>query len=219
MELETKHITTTKTCRYSTYGNLSDHTKYFWFCLHGSKMLCEQMLYKFSDFDPATHYVVAPEGMNRLYLNGFGGDVVATWMTKRDRLEEIEDFSNYLNTLYHQEVHKLPAGCKKILLGFSQGGTSLYRWLHRETVIADYLIGYACWIPEDINLLDGKTDLSQIETLYTYGQDDAFLTAERIASLRSIITKNQLAMEILPYEGQHKIDKEWLKEIWTTKLR
>lgn len=219
MEINTQYILTPKTCRYASYGTLSQQTKYFWFCLHGSKMLCDQMLYKFNEFDPATHYVVAPEGMNRLYANGFGGDVVATWMTKRDRQKEINDFSTYLSALYKQEVHKLPDGCKKILLGFSQGGTSMYRWMHRETVEADFLIGYSCWIPEDIDLKESKTALNSIHSIYTYGQQDQFLSADRISALRNIIVKNELDISILPYDGVHKIDKGWLKEIWTSKIK
>jgi hypothetical protein len=39
MEINTHHIQTTKTARYSTYGILSSKTKYFWFVLHGSNML------------------------------------------------------------------------------------------------------------------------------------------------------------------------------------
>ena len=93
MEIKTHHIVTPKTARYSAYGNLSSKTKYFWFVLHGSNMLSEQMLYKFKEFDPETHFVIAPEGLSRFYVNGFGGEVVASWMTKRDRLEEIHDFS------------------------------------------------------------------------------------------------------------------------------
>ena len=96
MELKTDYFISPKTARYSTYGELTASTKYFWFALHGSKMLCEQMLYKFKDFDPKEHFVVAPEGLNRFYEKDFGGPVVASWMTKRDRLHEIKDNGNYL---------------------------------------------------------------------------------------------------------------------------
>ena len=67
MELSTQYHITQKTTRYSTYGKLTPTTKYFWFALHGSKMLCEQMIYKFKEFDPSEHFVVAPEAMHRFY--------------------------------------------------------------------------------------------------------------------------------------------------------
>ena len=74
MEINTHHIVTPKTARYVTYGNLSSKTKYFWFVLHGSNMLAEQMLYKFKNFDPELHFVVSPEALSRFYVNGFGGE-------------------------------------------------------------------------------------------------------------------------------------------------
>ncbi len=210
MEVETRYINVNKKTRYVTYGRLHEGTKYFWFALHGSKMRCEQVLYKFQEFDPDTHFVVAPEALNKFYLKGFGGDVVASWMTSRDRLNEIEDFSNYLSDLYHQFIPQLNTSCKKIVLGFSQGGTTLYRWLHANEITVDVLIAYSCWIPEDIDLTLSKTDLSSIKQYYTYGIEDQFLTKDRIEMMNQVISKNQLDIEWLPYKGEHKIDKEQL---------
>lgn len=214
MKIETHHISVPKSHRYSTYGNPSKNTKYFWFCLHGSKMRCEQVLYKFSDFDPDEHYVVAPEGMNRFYEKGFGGEVVASWMTSRDRLLEIEDFSLYLSSLYKQELSKV-SGAKRICFGFSQGGTTLYRWLHNQSVELDAMIGYACWIPEDIDLKKSKTDLGKLKLLYTYGVEDPFLTEDRIKAVQSIIAKNDLEIDILAFKGGHRIEKSCLYTLWT----
>ena len=42
-------------------------------------------------------------------------------MTKRDRLEEIEDFSEYLSGLYASFETQLPQDCVKSILAFSQG--------------------------------------------------------------------------------------------------
>ena len=73
------------------------------------------------NFDPETHFVIAPEGLSRFYVNGFGGEVVASWMTKRDRLEEIHDFSVYCSALYDSYVQKLPESCKRSLWAFLKG--------------------------------------------------------------------------------------------------
>jgi len=182
-------------------------------------MRCEQLLYKFTDFDPNTHYVVAPEGMNRLYIDGFGGEVVATWMTKRDRLHEINDFSNYLSALYQQETEKLPKTCKRFLFGFSQGGTTLYRWLHARVVKADALIGYSCWIPEDINLKESQTELSSLNSIYTYGNEDQFLTENRIDALMEVIAKNGLEITPQVFEGKHRIERKCLRKLFEERLR
>lgn len=213
MEIKQEYISVSKTARYSIFGNLGPNTKYFWFALHGSNMLCEQMLYKFRNFDPDEHFIVAPEGLSRFYSKGFGGDVVAAWMTSRDRLEEIKDFSNYLSKLFSIYTSQLSSECKKIVFGFSQGGTTAFRWLHHNLVDYDFVIGNSCWIPEDINLAEAKSNLTSNQIIYTYGSQDQYLTPERIESLKMVLNKNQLDIELLKYEGDHRVSKEQLKYI------
>ena len=214
MEIKTNYFISPKTARYSTYGELTASTKYFWFALHGSKMLCEQMLYKFKNFDPKEHFIVAPESFSRFYEKDFGGPVVASWMTKRDRLHEIKDNGNYLSGLYQHFLEQLPLGCKKTIMAFSQGGTICFRWLHQQKVEVDYVIPYACWIPEDIDLAASKTDLNAVQLLFTYGKEDQYLKAEYIAMVAEIIKKSKLKMTFLPYTGDHRISKEQLKLIF-----
>ena len=214
MEIKTDYYTTQKIARYSTYGRLSAKTKYFWFALHGSKMLCEQMLYKFKEFNPEEHFVVAPEALIRFYEKDFGGLVVASWMTKRDRLKEIEDFSHYLSGLYTYFVAQLPSGCVKTILGFSQGGTTAFRWLHHAKVAVDIFLPYACWIPEDISLDDSKTDLNKMQLLFTYGIEDQFLTEKRIDMVQAVISQNKLNVTTLPYKGDHRVSKAQLQTIF-----
>jgi len=214
MEIKTHHIVTPKTARYSAYGNLSSKTKYFWFVLHGSNMLSEQMLYKFKDFDPETHFVIAPEGLSRFYVNGFGGEVVASWMTKRDRLEEIHDFSVYCSALYDSYVQKLPESCKRIIMGFSQGGVTAMRWLHHLNVTVDFLLPYACWIPEDIDYATTKTDWSKICKIFIYGVEDQFLNEKKIIEIQEICKAGNLDFHHEIYTGDHRVDKKQLKKIF-----
>lgn len=214
MEIKTHHIATPKTARYTAFGELSSKTKYFWFVLHGSNMLSEQMLYKFKDFDPETHFVIAPEGLSRFYVNGFGGEVVASWMTKRDRLEEIHDFSVYCSTLYNTYVQKLPDFCKTIIMGFSQGGVTAMRWLHHLDVTVDFLIPYACWIPEDIDYLTAKTDWNKICKILTYGSEDQFLNEKKIIEIQEICKAGNLDFHNEIYAGDHRVDKKQLKKIF-----
>ena len=201
-----------------TYGTLSDETKYLWICLHGSNMLCEQILHKFREFDPSTHFIISAEGLNRFYAKGMQGDVVASWMTSRDRLVEIEDFYEYLSLLLHKYTEQIPASCKKILLGFSQGGTTAFRWLHHKKEAIDHFIAYSCWIPEDIDLSKSKTDLADVDVVYTYGLQDIYLSEDRMKVMRSIIAQNNLTIPIYSYEGGHKIDRKNLQQLFKTHI-
>jgi len=214
MNIITNYLEVKKTARYSTFGNLTSQTKYFWFFLHGSNMQCEQVLYKFADFDPTTHFVVAPEGLSRTYQKGFGGDTVAIWMTKRDRLKEISDFSNYLSALYRQYSDQIPSDATKIVAGFSQGGTTMYRWLDNTKEELDFLIAYSTWVPEDIDLTKSKTPLQEITKIFTYGLQDEYLTEERVSLINANMEKNNLLHSMEEYDGTHRIDKGQLKVLF-----
>ena len=182
-------------------------------------MLCKQMLYKFKDFNPQEHFVVAPEGLSRFYFKGYSGDVVSTWMTKEDRLVEIEDFSVYLDKLYRSYTERLPKECKKLILGFSQGGTTVFRWLHRRLTQVDTILAYSAWVPEDLDYKDSITDVTSIPIIYTVGLQDEFVTAERIEMQKAIIARGKLAATYEFYEGVHKIDRSQLMKIFIKHIR
>ena len=215
IETKTEYLEVTKTARYSTYGNLSEKTKYLWLTLHGSNMLCEQMLYKFRDFDPEEHFVVSPEALSRFYKNGFNGPVLAAWMTSRDRLEEIKDISNYLTKLWNHYTDQVPSHCKKCILGFSQGGTMAFRWMHRLEVDFDVFLAYSCWVPEDIDLSESKTDYATGKRVYTYGLNDPYLTPDRIAEMKKVIERNHIPLEIKTYDGDHRVDRKQLDYLYS----
>ena len=210
MEIENKFLKINKTVRYSTFGDLTSETKYFWILLHGSNMICEQMLYKFNDFNPKEHFIISPEGLSRFYKSGFNGDVVASWITKRDRLEEIKDVSAYLTKILNLYKKYLSKKCKTILLGFSQGGTIAFRWLHSKNINIDYFIPYSCWIPEDINLKLSKTDLNKVNIIYTYGIDDPYINKKKSDEVIALVNKNKIKISFEKYKGSHRVEKTQL---------
>ena len=221
MDIKTHQLTVNKTARYACYGELSEKTKYLWLALHGSHMTCEQMLYKFADFDPKEHFVIAPEGLSRFYLKGMSGDVVASWMTKRDRLLEIQDLCDYLSqlwTLYLEKIVDLYIvdikSVKKILLGFSQGGTSAFRWLHAHKTDFDFFFPYAAWIPDDIDYSVSATNFSHMSSHFSYGKQDQYLTEDRITVLKDLLIQNNLPTSIIPHEGDHRIDRNHLMHLF-----
>lgn len=176
-------------------------------------MVCEQMLHKFDEFDSNEHFIVAPEALNRSYRQMFKGEPLASWMTSRDRLYEIEDYSNYLEEVVHDLKTKMPFGSKLIVLGFSQGGMTMFRWLHAKDPYIDFYIAYACWIPDDIDLRHNNC-LQNTPGVYTYGTEDRFLTRDRVEILKQRNKDQQLDLAILSYHGEHKVDRAQLKTIF-----
>ncbi|MBC7923946.1 MAG: phospholipase, partial [Ferruginibacter sp.] len=121
--METHQLTVRRTARYATLGQLNADTRQVWFVLHGYGQLAEYFIRRFDVLDDGHTYVVAPEALSRFYLQGMGegsGRVGATWMTREDRLNEIDDYLHYLRTL-HQTLVGEGGRWRTGLLGFSQG--------------------------------------------------------------------------------------------------
>ena len=64
--------------------------------------------------------IVAPGGLSRFYLEGFSGRVGSTWMTKEERLLDIENYISYLNEVANTVLKEASEDVKVTLLGFSQ---------------------------------------------------------------------------------------------------
>src|SRR5688572_18536754 len=120
------HIQTTRTARYYTLGELNEQTTDVWIVLHGYGQLAEYFIRHFKNIQQDHHFIVAPEALSRYYLNENTGRIGATWMTKEDRENEIQDYIQYLNNIV--DTFNLPATKAGIptkvrlhVLGFSQG--------------------------------------------------------------------------------------------------
>lgn len=109
-------LTIEKTAKIATWGN--SHAPNVWFCLHGYGQLSEYFIKGFENLDPNEHYVIAPEGLHRFYLRGTSGRVGASWMTKEERLDDINDYVKYLDQVY-DEVIDSNLNQKIIVLGLS----------------------------------------------------------------------------------------------------
>ncbi len=210
MHFKNHSYKTTRTAHYSTYGELSKKTKYIWFVMHGYGQLANRIIRKFDILDENDHFVIAPEGLSRFYWHD-NNEPVACWMTKQDRYDEIEDFTNYLQSLYDRHCNHVNQNVKIIFFGFSQGCATMWRWIHAKMPRYDVLINWAGWIPEDISYLQLKIFLAGKKLYLMYGTDDEFIDESRLQGIREVIDKNELIIKISQFRGGHKIPKEELK--------
>ena len=92
-----KTIFTQKTARYfHNKTNLSDAENII-FALHGYAYLAQKFLKKLQFLFSKNNLIVCPEGLSKFYIKGFDGQVGASWMTKENREEEINDYCIYLD--------------------------------------------------------------------------------------------------------------------------
>lgn len=213
------HITVRKTARYSMIGEPGPHVRDVWIVCHGHAQLAKKFVERFRSIEAQDRVIVAPEGLNRYYLEGgFHGAssrVGATWMTTEDREAEIADYVAYLDDL-HAEIFRLVprAQSKLTVLGFSQGVATAARWVAAGKASADKVILWAGSLPTELtsesasHFNDGGRDL-----LLVAGEQDQYITskvmADQVATLRSL----GVTLEVTTSKGGHEIDSETLVKI------
>ena len=206
-------LTVTRTARFYTLGKPSDNVQDLWIVCHGYGQLARYFLRHFQVLDNAKTVVVAPEALSRFYLDGFSGRVGATWMTKEDRISEINDQAAYLNLLLHEQLKQLPDNVRVTVLGFSQGGATVSRWLTTENVPVHRLILWAATFPEDIDFTTGQAAFSNLPVAMVYGTQDEFITPEALAQKQNLMAQLGIKPHIYTFEGGHTLHPETLQLI------
>lgn len=203
MTTQKHQIKVSKTASYFTQGQLNEHTKYIWLVIHGFAQTADTFIQPFSILGEE-HFVIAPEGLNRFYSRGFAGSAVANWMTSRDREFEIEDYCNYLNLLTKQLNITQYKNAKVILLGFSQGVSTLTRFFLSGNIHADLLVMVAGEIAIEFQK-DLPTKLVQAKSLYLVGTQENLIKPEKIEFQKQLLANCKCS--IMEFEGKHEVNE------------
>ena len=216
--METFHFPVQRTARYCTLGQLSDDTRHVWFVCHGYGQLATYFIKNFEVLDDGKNYIVAPEALSRFYLKGFEGRVGATWMTKEDRLTEINDYVQYLDQLYDAVFEQIPRGQVNVhLLGFSQGAATVSRWIALGKVRLESWILWAGLFPYDLKFEVNREKLLNAETFLVYGDQDEFKDDAKVHERHQLVENEGLAYETLQFNGRHEIPSEALLKLVRSK--
>jgi predicted esterase len=218
---QSHQIAVQKTAHFYTLGHPSASTKRFWIICHGYGQLASRLIQQFQLLDLEENFILAPEGLHRFYWQGFSGEVAASWMTKADRLDDIADYSNYLQQVYEQYLSILPQNIQIILFGFSQGCATQCRWIIAKQPHFNKLVLWGGTLPEDIDYQPLLPYLSNKEIIFAYGLQDQFLTVEnRIEKHIDFAKANGILMKTWTFEGKHETRKEVLRRFsdeWISK--
>lgn len=216
LKLLTKKLKTIKTAKILIKGDVkSDKIKRVWICLHGYGQLAEIFIRNFSFLNEEENIVIVPEALNRFYLNGFSGKVGASWMTKEEREDEIEDQKIYLDNIIQLiKEDKYFSSAEKNVLGFSQGTATAIRWILRSEFIPNNLILWGGTITNHYDL-NGIKDISNKTRLtICIGDDDEFISEDKISESKNLLDENEIKHQFILYEGNHKIYKDVLEKIY-----
>lgn len=212
--MQQHHLEVKRTARYYTLGLLSEATKQVWFVLHGYGQLAQFFIKKFEAIGQENTFVVAPEALSRFYLEGVSGRVGATWMTKEERPQEINDYVFYLNHLYDSVLTGYDTSQIQInILGFSQGNATALRWLNDGYIRCDRFVIWAGFFGNGVADVIDPNKLSSIPTTLVYGTQDEFLNT---IDLNQYVTDIQSAiphLKVITFEGKHTVDPNTLLQL------
>jgi predicted esterase len=203
-------ITTEKTARYFTLGNFSPEVKTVLFVCHGYAQLGDEFISQFSKLENQNTLIVAPEGLHRFYLRGGQEKVVASWMTKEDRDDDIRDYVLFLDKVYDAVLEKFSSPPKIIALGFSQGAATASRWCAMGKSKMDELILWCGFFPPDLppNGISEKIKLTVVTAT-----KDKFISAEQERNQLEKMKLLSPQLNHVTFEGEHEMNIEILSEL------
>ena len=212
------HITVERSARYVTLGPRDGTAREIWFVLHGYGQFAAEFIRLFATLDDGTRQIVAPEALNRFYLFGVDATpaserpVGATWMTKEDRLGEINDYVSYLDAVAARELQ--PYGDTRpqiVVLGFSQGAATASRWILSGEIRPAHTILWGGFLPPDADLGDERLRATSLQIVL--GSRDRFLSTDRLEQEEARLREHGLPYRVVRYEGGHGIASATLAEV------
>lgn len=209
--MKEQHITVSKTARYFTMGELNEYTRHIWFVLHGFGQMAQTFLQNFQQLHNERTFFIAPEALNHFYLKGAGGNVGATWMTKEDRLNEIKDYIGYLDNLYWKLNIAEFQEAEITALGFSQGASTVTRWVNATPHHINRLIVYAGEVAPELLPLTANSPLRKTNNHFVCGKNDEIFTPEVVAKMKDSYT--ELNFTYTDFSGGHLIAPDTLRSL------
>ncbi|MGM0582115.1 MAG: alpha/beta hydrolase [Bacteroidota bacterium] len=194
-------------------SEINPQTKEVWFVLHGYGQLPQYFIRKFKTISNDSRVIVAPGGLSRFYLDGFSGRVGSTWMTKEERLLDIDNYINYLNSVASEVLKDISKDVKITLLGFSQGSATVCRWIEKLNFEFDKLILHSGAFPPDVDFSGLGNKLKDKKVYMLRGTKDEFINEDRKKVQNDLIEKLNVEVNQIEFEGAHDIHIDSLKEI------
>lgn len=201
-----------RTAHYYTIGASCHAASEIWLVFHGYGQLASRIIRKFDHLDLQESHIIAPEGLNKFYFKRNPLILGASWMTKHQRLDEIEDYLSYINQVV--ESLQLQPSQSLNVLGFSQGSATMMRWLDHARPKISKMVNWAGEFPPDIDYDSFDPFLTSIDDcFYCVGDDDEFLTPKRFSFISDFIKNSKADIKIEKFVGTHEINRDVLAAI------
>lgn len=208
--MEERFIQVRRTARYHVLGQL-DAAPEIWIVIHGYGQLARYFLNNFKGLETGRCFI-APEGLSRFYLDAQHSRVGATWMTREDRLHEIDDHVAYLDALV-TAVHEqaIPTASVNIL-GFSQGVATASRWMMRTVHRIHRLVLWAGSLPPELDR-EALAKWRGTTVDAVLGDADEHAGPEQLEEQARKLTGAGLVVRTHLFQGGHKLEAVTLARI------
>ncbi|MFT7032753.1 MAG: putative esterase [Cyclobacteriaceae bacterium] len=208
------HLDISYKASYTTLNELTTSTKHIWIVCHGYGQLAEHFVKRFDVFDPKEHFIVAPQGLSKFYIERFR-KVGASWMTKEDREADLENQRSYFHQVFNHLFSDINLEDYKVhLLGFSQGGSTICRLAVYQRVVFDTLILWAGAFPSE--LIKENFDFIKSSALLkvVIGNQDEYYDPRKFQKeIDKAEQATGLTHELIRFEGKHVIDRGVLRNV------
>lgn len=210
--MQEHHLHVQRTARYHMLGDPRS-AKAIWIVVHGYGQLARFFLNNFEQHEDDL-CIVAPEGLSRFYLDPEHSRVGATWMTREDRLHEIEDHVAYLDQLVAELKQNAPSGIPINALGFSQGVATISRWTLKGRTDLQRLILWAGSIPTELDR-EALRSWKQKHVDLVLGDKDQYLKEADLKAMSQRLLSAGVPHEAHSFKGAHTLDKHLLGRVLT----
>ncbi len=216
--MQEHHLSVSRTARYFTLGMSSGEVGEVWFTCHGYGQLAARFLEKLRVLDDGRRYLVAPEGLSRFYLSESPTErrVGASWMTREDRLAEIDDYVAYLDAVCTDVFTSLDRVRVTVhALGYSQGASTVSRWAALGKAKIDRLTLWGGEFPPDLDLtVDAVVGrLRAARMTLVYGRSDEYITSKVIQAITARLRQHAIPYKEVPYDGGHELNEAVLRTL------
>jgi predicted esterase len=210
MDFESHRLMVPRSARYLTAGSLDSGIDDVWILCHGYGQLASHLLSDAGALARPGRLLVAPEALSRFYLPDHE-KVGASWMTREDRLAEMEDYVRYLDLVHDQIFEVVSRSQARLrLLGFSQGVATAARWAVRGRADVDHLILWGSPLPPELDGGEALAPLGRLKLFLVGGNRDEFLSEKARAEQRSRLGGHGIAFEEMTFTGGHRLDDRTL---------
>ncbi len=212
------HLAVKKTARYCVLGDLGPHTEELWIVCHGFGQLAREFLSDFDSIVTPHRVIVAPEALSRFYrsqgtVHTPETPVGATWMTSEDRMAEIADYIAYLDAVLAAILLELSPSARVTVLGFSQGGATISRWVAASGPRLERVVLWGALIPPEITSPETAAGLRAQPIVFVHGTSDRYFKAGMLESEIQRALALGIAPSLIQFDGGHSIAADTLRAI------